>query len=61
MPKATVNLDDWAVKKQCGYCGKDFYPKTNEGFCGYMCEDNYKGWMEDMDWFYTQDWLKNEQ
>ena len=61
MPKINYNPEEWAIKKQCAYCGKDFYPKViNEPYCGYVCEDAYKAYYEDMDWFYMEEWLKSE-
>jgi len=61
MPKINYNLNNEAIPKHCGYCGKKFYPKFDEDFCDYLCEDNYKNWIDDIEWFCLQDWSKEEE
>jgi len=62
MPKVIDYIEfDWAVPKICGYCGKIFYPKTNESFCNRICEQSntdYKDWYEQM---LLDDLIKSEE
>ena len=40
--KVNYNKEEWAIGKNCGYCGKKFYPLNDEDFCNYLCEDSYE-------------------
>jgi hypothetical protein len=42
MAKVNYNKEEWAIAKNCGYCGKKFYPLNDENFCDFQCEDAYE-------------------
>lgn len=60
MPKIKYYSSDWAIPKNCGYCGKQFYPINNESFCDYDCETSHNDYMDWYDWQLVEDMLKNE-
>jgi len=52
MPKVKYNLNNWAIKKHCPYCGQTFYPVAKEDFCGHDCEREHKeygDWLMDLE------------
>ena len=42
MMKVKYDDEEWAIAKDCGYCGKKFYPIGAEDFCDYPCQDAYE-------------------
>jgi len=58
MPKINYNLSEWPIQKRCGYCGKVFYPKTDECFCRDICVTAYENYMDDIEMYMLQEWLE---
>ncbi len=46
MPKYNYIQEDWALIKNCGHCGRIFYPILNEDFCNNFCEETDKFYCE---------------
>ena len=57
MPKINYIKDEWAIPKNCAYCGKTFYPIKNERFCGSLCETHHADMIDFYDWQLVEDML----
>ena len=60
MPKINYDLNEEAVPKNCGYCGKKFYPKFDEGFCDYLCRTDFNDYIEEVKSMLIKDLYKEE-
>ena len=57
MPKFMPNYNEWYIKKNCGYCGKLFYPvQDNEEFCDYRCKEYWKDYIETIEAMWMDEW-----
>ena len=61
MPKINYIKDEWAIPKNCGACGKIFYPIGNEDFCDYRCRSQWDDYVEWYDWKLVEDMLRDER
>jgi len=61
MPKINYNLNNEAIPKHCGYCGKKFYPKFDEDFCDYLCEHHFNDYIKDIETMWIEDLYKQDE
>lgn len=61
MPKYNYDESQWAYKKHCSYCGKEFYPINNENFCDSNCKQMWDWYRKDMESLYLNEWLRREE
>ena len=62
MPKVIDYIEsEWAIKKICDYCGKEFYPESDEFFCNWICEENYADYIDWYEQMLLDDLIKSEE